>query len=248
MTAVPESPAALLARYTDACEHPDTAGEDELISACNRHDEHRAHTVARLISEPALADRLTRVAARLGQRIGVLGDSISADRLGWAHLLRATAAELTPAAAVLIDARAGRTSSQAIAALPGLLALRPTHVLIMIGVNYTRRYGPAAVRAVSVTETHRNLSALRRMTDEAGVTTSLITPPPTRPVAVIDGEPHWCDTDLDELAGVIRAVDDHAVDVPVAPVAPDAWMSDGVHPSPTGQARLLAAILTALDR
>jgi lysophospholipase L1-like esterase len=206
----------------------------------------RSATVTGLLNDPDFIQALRRLPFVPGDRVGIIGDSISADALSWANLLGDAFAATDRGVEVVNESVTGRTTADAIAALPVLLAERPTTVLILLGVNDARRYGPSpGVRMASARETRRNLAALQAMARAAGSSPILIAPPPAAPPAV--SESLWTATDLDELAALVRAADPHAVDLRRASSpSPALVLPDGVHPSAAGQVQILRDIVAAL--
>lgn len=205
-----------------------------------------------LIGERPVAAGLHRMALRPGERIVVVGDSLSADRLSWARLLAELVPMVEPEASVEVLALSGRTSSEALALGPVLVSRMPTRVLVMLGTNDVRREGvTTGIRMVSASETARNLRALRLLLEtEAGARVRFLVPPPVDPSRVgstreLTGE-WWDAADLPELVAIVRDVDPDAVDLSRVPVRPDFWEDDGLHPSPLGQVVLLRAVLSAV--
>ncbi|MEQ3554504.1 SGNH/GDSL hydrolase family protein [Pseudonocardia nematodicida] len=205
-----------------------------------------------LVSERPVAAGLSRLGPRPGERLVVVGDSISADRLSWARLLAELVPRVEPEASVEVLALSGRTSSEALALGPVLVSRVPTQVLVMIGTNDIRREGATTgVRMVSAAETGRNLRALRLLLEtETGAKVRFIVPPPIDPGRVgltreLTGE-WWDAADLPELLATVREVDPEAIDLAGMPVGPDFWEDDGLHPSPVGQVAILRAVLALI--
>lgn len=205
-----------------------------------------------LLTEHPVAAGLHRMALRPGERVAVVGDSISADRLSWARLLADLVPMVEPEASVEVLALSGRTSSEALALGPVLVSRVPTRVLVMLGTNDVRREGATTgVRMVSATETARNLRALRLLLEtDAGARVRFVVPPPVDPSRVgltreLTGE-WWDGGDLAELVAIVRDVDPEAIDLSRLPVRPGFWEDDGLHPSPLGQVAILRAVLAAI--
>ncbi|MGI5159058.1 SGNH/GDSL hydrolase family protein [Microbispora sp. CA-102843] len=81
-------------------------------------------------------------------------------------------------------AMSGQTTTQALAALPGLCLQRPDWVLCMLGANDVQRFRPAEEPAdgptlVSLAETERNLRALRELTAQRTTARWVWLTPPT---------------------------------------------------------------------
>ncbi|MBP2371101.1 SGNH/GDSL hydrolase family protein [Pseudonocardia parietis] len=205
-----------------------------------------------LLTERPVAAGLHRMALRPGERVAVVGDSISADRLSWARLLAELVPMVEPEASVEVLALSGRTSSEALALGPVLVSRVPTRVLVLLGTNDVRREGATTgVRMVSATETARNLRALRLLLEtDAGARVRFVVPPPVDPSRVglsreLTGE-WWDGGDLAELVAIVRDVDPEAIDLSRLPVRPGFWEDDGLHPSPLGQVAILRAVLAAI--
>ena len=121
----------------------------------------RAATVKTLLTDPDFTRTLDRLPFKPGDRVAVLGDSMSADALSWANLLRDVLDATHHDVEVINQSVTGRTTAEPITAFPALLAERPTIILILLGVNDARRYANiAGIRVASANETRRNLSAL----------------------------------------------------------------------------------------
>jgi lysophospholipase L1-like esterase len=123
---------------------------------------------ARLKESLARWSQTLRVGAQLfhaGDRVVVLGDSLTDDRASWFEHLRT----LFEAAAFVNLARGGDTSTDAVRRLGWVLSLEPTWAFVAIGTNDTASLLPTPdVTAVSPAETVRNLRVIR----DALVTTS----------------------------------------------------------------------------
>jgi lysophospholipase L1-like esterase len=209
----------------------------------------RAATVKTLLTDPDFTRTLDRLPFKPGDRVAVLGDSMSADALSWANLLRDVLDATHHDVEVINQSVTGRTTAEAITAFPALLAERPTIILILLGVNDARRYANiAGIRVASANETRRNLSALREMAAlEAGTTAILITPPPAAPTDRPSTRSLWKTTDLDQLAAIVRDIDKHAVELRSGATPPPGfWLADGVHPSAAGQVQILRTVIAGL--
>ena len=226
-----------------------------------RHDHARAvsATAASLLAEEQFSADLARIAAVTGPRIVVLGDSITADSLGWASLLKAclsTAHDEAERVAVVNLAVSGFTTSETIPLFALVVRERPTCVLAMLGTNDGRRQGAIAdVRTVTTTETQRNLDALRTLTEqESGARFVGIAPPLMNQVlyeasAPPDAPVRFSNEDLAATLDVVRVALPEVIDLPV--LLGDAlpatfWLADGLHPSEHGQKILLRQIVHAL--
>ena len=132
------------------------------------------------------------------------------------------------------------------------LALEPTVVSVLVGINDTwRRYDAGTPTTTAAYED--NLAAmLAAVRDRLGARVVLVEPflVPVRP------DQHAWREDLDPRIGVVRrlAAEHRAVLVPAdglfaaeaVRTSPDAWCYDGVHPTPAGFGLLAEAWLAAV--
>lgn len=211
----------------------------------------REKIVAELLADNGFQDALAALRIPAGNRIGVLGASMSFDDVNWVALLHDVLAAVRPGLELVDHCAIGCTTAEALAALPRLLLQRPDHILIMLGVDDACRHGAASgVLRVSTAETHRNLSALRAMAQvEAHVGTTLITPPPARPRREPTADSYWVAEDLNSIVNVVRSVDPEAVCLrTTTPTSPDYWVADGVHPSAIGHTDIVRRIVGHFSR
>lgn len=225
------------------------------------HREAVVRTAEALLGDPVFAAAIARVPSLTGPRVVVLGDSVTADSLGWAELLAAclrtsAPSRRAPGATVTNLAISGFTSTETIAMFDLVVRERPTCVLAMVGTNDGRRHGAAAdVRMLSPTETERNLRALQVLTEvDARARFVGIAPPPMDQdlhdaTAPERASVRFTREDLDATLRAVRAACPDVVDVPELlgdHLTSDFWVADGVHPSPEGQTILLRHIVGAL--
>ncbi|WJL96937.1 GDSL-type esterase/lipase family protein [Microbacterium sp. ET2] len=210
-----------------------------------------------LLADAAFADDVSRLPFDADERILIVGDSISADAAGWANILAAVLRRTSPRITVLNRAVPGRTTAETLYSLPFAAPLSPTHALVMLGTNDTRRLGSrVGARMASPSESERNLGLIRELLiRQLGVrVVTFITPPPADPgpVATRREGGEWNEPeDLAELAAVIRRLDPAAVDLHGA-VRPDDdfFHIDGLHPFAAGQvemARVIVRLLAAVS-
>ncbi len=205
-----------------------------------------------LLSDPAYRESLRRLPFRGGDRVAALGDSLTADRLGWFELLSETMRLAgRPGVATHNLGLSGDTTADALERFDLLEAFRPTHVLVLLGTNDARRHGRGSDhRMVTPTETRRNVTVLRDLIEnDLGARAVFLTPPPAdqgRIDAEFGGDAiRWDAGELDVVAAVVREVCPDVVDVhrELAGRAPAEFLDDdGVHLSPDGQ-RLVAALV-----
>ncbi|MGW4999118.1 SGNH/GDSL hydrolase family protein [Streptomyces hydrogenans] len=222
-------------------------------------DEEARRTAAGLLADPEFAARVARLPFRPGERIAVLGESTTADRLSWRAVLR----HLLPDTVALVDlAVSGLTTSQALTHLPRLGFLRPDRVLCMLGANDAQRLArtpdhPDGVLLTRPAETARNLRALR---EHSGITDPehwIWLTPSAMDHARAEAYPHfrragigWLREDVDAVADLVLALPGRTVDTRRAtrPTAtgPDLHTEDGVHLSAAGQRAVAETLVRAL--
>lgn len=217
-------------------------------------------TQLRATAEHMLADRHYRDAVRAlpfaaDDRVVAVGDSITADRLGWFELL---AAAMTisgaPAAAMVNLSIGGNTTADVLERFDLLESARPSHVLLMLGTNDARLHGRTIEhRMLTTPETERNLRALLDLVVNGLRATAVVITPPAVDQNRIDrafaDEPlRWDAADVAEVARAVRKVATDALDLHTLTqqASDDHLEADGVHPTALGQQLILAHILNHL--
>jgi len=192
-----------------------------------------------------------------GDRLVAIGDSVTADRLGWFELLKASL-EISGREGVDIVnlGLSGDTTADVLERLDVVEAARPTWVLVMLGTNDTRYHGPnQAYRMVALEETERNLRALMEfVTDDLSAEITFITPPPGDQerigVYFRDARVAWRAAELDAAAELIRKLDPACVDVNESMRATSGKFleQDGVHPTAAGQRHIARFVVGQLSQ
>ena len=211
---------------------------------------------AELLTDPRVRAALEALPFGAGDRVVAIGDSITADRVGWFEMLRAAVAASGAAGFALHNlGLSGNTTADVLERFDLLAAARPTQVLLMLGTNDARRHGRVAgTSMVTGPETERNLRALVQLiTGELRAGVTLITPPPVDGPAVdayfADLPLSWDAAAVADIAARVRRVDAGCVGLHAAMQARGArelLESDGVHPTPAGQQFILATIVQHL--
>ncbi|WP_143049680.1 SGNH/GDSL hydrolase family protein [Asanoa ishikariensis] len=189
-------------------------------------------------------------------RIAAVGDSITADRLGWFELLAASI-DLTgvPKATLINLGISGNTTADVLERFDLLEAVRPTRVLLMLGTNDARAHGRTGrYRMATTAETGRNLRALVNLiTQDLNAVVTIITPPAVNQQRIDtffnDAPLHWQAAAVAEVAGVAHQTAPGALDLHKAIHArgtEDLLEPDGVHPTLAGQRLILASIVDHL--
>jgi acyl-CoA thioesterase-1 len=218
-------------------------------------DDTRAAT-AQLLTDEAYRDAVRALPYGAGDRVVAVGDSITADRLGWFELLAATLRSLGKPGPTLINLGvSGNTTADVIERFDLLEAARPTRVLLMLGTNDARAHGRTGQHRMATThETERNVRALLDLvTGDLAAEVTVITPPavdqPRADEFFADAPVGWSAAAVAEIAAVVRKAAPEAVDVHEATrvMSADLLEADGVHPTAAGQRFILTRILERLS-
>ena len=212
--------------------------------------------VAHLLSEAKVTEALPRLPFERDALVIAVGDSITADRLGWAEMMSLLAAEIPePRFTVVNMGVGGQTSSDVISQMDIYADWQPDWVILMIGTNDFRFHTeqPGATM-LSMSETTRNLLLIRRLIKEdLGARLVVVTPPPVAKPGVAVGSGAravgWREGEDESLAEFIRSefashIDVHSV---LSDGAADGhFEEDGIHPNALGQKLILRTILLNL--
>jgi lysophospholipase L1-like esterase len=209
-----------------------------------------------LLGDPHIAnlDRITSP----GARIVAVGDSITADRVGWAEILGETIKQRTEGSASLINcALAGSTSTDTVERIDTIETLKPDVVLLMIGTNDARsqRLLPGEP-LVSTEESRRNLQLIIRASSQIASRTVLLTPPPLfdepsrRGLRAGTWNNSWDGRVLLTLVDEVRSSAPFLIDL----VCPEVFNprdqevmdEDGIHPTHHGHIKITKTLLRAL--
>ena len=213
-------------------------------------------TAARLLDDDRYRAAVARLPFGPGDRVVAVGDSITADRLGWFELLHASIELIGGSSATWCNlAVSGNTTADVIERFDLVEAARPSHVLLMLGTNDARAHGRSASRRmITGAETERNIRTLVDLigTDMRAALT-VITPPAVdqgRITAHFAGHPvNWHAVTVEEVAAVVRKVVPHSLDLHAATSGPSSaglLETDGVHLTTAGQQAILGRIVDHL--
>ncbi|MEV6301189.1 GDSL-type esterase/lipase family protein [Actinoplanes sp. NPDC051861] len=186
-------------------------------------------------------------------RIVAVGDSITADRLGWFEILAESFHQAgTPAATLVNLGVSGDTTADVLERFDLLEAARPSRVLLMIGTNDAREHGrEGGYRMATPGETERNLRALIDLvTSQLGAAITVITPPAVDQERIDsyfrDVPVHWRAAAVAEVADVVRKTAPDAIDLHEATreIGTAGFLEpDGVHPTSAGHQFILDHVL-----
>lgn len=225
------------------------ATELELMRAVQR-------AAALLLADPVFRSDLDAVAWADDERIVALGDSITDDSCSWAEQLRAVLAVVRPGITVVNHGVTGATTQDQLARVDLLCQARPTQVIQFLGTNDARRQGNRSqVRMLELGETITNLGKIASVvSEEAQAQLVRMTPTPVVDTLADAWEPFlteqisWRSDDIAEIAAVVRAADQGAIDLHAAfEPDPTRWLlPDGVHPTIEGQTVILRTLVRGL--
>lgn len=214
-----------------------------------------------LLDEANFAAAFDRLPFRPQSVIAAVGDSITDDLQSWAEILRHALALRRSDDAIRLTnlAVSGDSTTHLMTRFLASVQLQPDWILCMIGTNDARMHGPPPFDTlVSITETERNLAALRRFAAaQARPRWAWITP-----AAVIEEripahwflgpmQINWRNEDLRAVADVVRRLPGPVIDLqPIFGLPPDArlLLDDGLHPSLEGQKAILRALVAVLAK
>jgi lysophospholipase L1-like esterase len=220
------------------------------------HDETEA-TATRMLTDDRYREALAHLPFRPADRVVAVGDSVTADRLGWFELLAASLRRLGAPTATMINLGvSGNTTADVLERFDLLEAAKPSRVLLMLGTNDARAHGRSGShRMVTADQTQRNLRALADLvTEDLNAHITLITPPAVDQERVdaffSDAPLRWHASDVAEVADAVRKAAPGVIDLHQAmtarPRASDLLEPDGVHPTPAGQQFILNHIIEHL--
>jgi acyl-CoA thioesterase I len=230
---------------------PETAREIIDVLAAETRD-----TAEEMLADCRYGAAIRALPFRPGDRIVAVGDSITADRLGWFELLSASVLLAGTATGTMVNLGvSGNTTADVLERFDRLESARPSHVLLMLGTNDVRSHGRATgYRMVTASETARNMRALVDLiVNGLGAAITVITPPavdqPRIDAFFADAPVHWRAADIAEVAAVVREVDPGGLDLHrLTRLHPngDILEADGVHPTPAGQRLILTHVVDHL--
>lgn len=187
-----------------------------------------------------------------------LGDSITDDLQSWFEILANLVEARRPQDGIrFVNAGISRdTTSQIISRFLGVVQERPAWILSMMGTNDVRRHGEDPTKIlVSHNETEANLGMIRNFAEEQTNASLIWMFPPVIEERIAESpflapqQLMWRNEDLEEVAGIVRDLDDPVIDlqdVMRKPVDPALLLPDGLHPSLEAQQAIAAALVERL--
>jgi lysophospholipase L1-like esterase len=239
------------AKFLGVLELPGAAALGEAaIAAAYALAPARVAALRAMFAEQARAAASSLDASGLAPGVVVaLGDSITDDLVSWAEILR-WALDGRDGAVLVNAGVSGDTTADVLRRLHGVVALRPSLVITMLGTNDCQRHGPSAQRLMPAAATRANLAAIAGWLQAAGARTLWIAPPPVDEAALAravgDRLFSMRDADTAEVAAMLAALGGPVIDV--RDTLRDALLPDGVHPTLAGQTRIAAAVAAATTR
>lgn len=218
----------------------------------------QAHRAAEdLLTDQPFANHIARLPFEPGSRILAVGDSITDDLQSWAEILRHVLTIARPGddLTVVNAGLSAHTSAMILRRWLSILQPVPDWIICGLGGNDVTRIAGGKPQ-VSLAESIANLHELRRIAAERTRARWVwLTPVPVDEEraaanpAFQYGASNWRNTDIAALAGDIRGFDDPVVDlvdVFGVPAHSELQGPDGVHPSLTGQQRIVTALVATL--
>jgi len=209
-----------------------------------------------IVDDAQLAPYRARIPRAEHDRVIALGDSVTSDRGSWFEVLGCVAALVGTRSHWINSGTSGDSSTHALARFDrAVTALAPTHVIVSLGTNDSRRNRAGdGVRLVSLEEHARNLRAIIALVREQGATATLITPPPVDADLIeswtFEENLVWRNDDIADTAESTRAVA-RELDVPLvdvfsdfpSPTASLYHLADGLHPNRRGHGAIARVVL-----
>ena len=223
----------------------------------DRFDALTRFAAEQLLADGEFADRVSRLPFPRGARILAVGDSITDDLQSWAEILRHVLAIVRPEDDLIVvnAGLSAHTSAMILRRWPSMLHPAPDWIVCGLGGNDVTRIAGGKPQ-VRLTESIENLRELRGIAAERTEARWVwLTPIPVDEERAAAnpgfqyGASSWRNTDIVALADAVRAFDDPVVDlvdVFGVPAHPDLQGPDGVHPSLSGQRRIVTALVETL--
>lgn len=231
---------AELARYA-----PDTF--EDVASEMHRSVEVRA---ARMLTDPSCGALIDQLPLRESCRVVAVGDSITADRLGWADLLFAILRQTDRFSSVtgINLGLGGSTTHDTVERFDAVSALQPDWILLQVGTNDTREHPSLpGERLISRSETRRNLGVIRRLAEATSATTIAMTPPGAAAAVVGSGLPFvWRAEEIADTAAAIREAFAEVIDLHETISSDGCLEADGLHPTSDCQGAITKAVISHL--
>jgi len=209
-----------------------------------------------IVDDPKFAPYRSRLPRAEHDRVLALGDSVTSDRGSWFEILGCVATLVGTRSHWINSGTSGDSSTHALARFDrAVAALEPTHVVIALGTNDSRRNrAGGSVRLVSIEEHARNVRALLALVKEYGATATLVTPPPVDQALIgrwtFEENLEWGNDDIAETAESTRQVAAETgtplVDVFAefpSPTSAQYHLPDGLHPNRRGQGAIARIVL-----
>lgn len=232
---------------------------EEYAAIRNRFAALTRSAAEQLLADDEFADRISRLPFQPGARILAVGDSITDDLQSWAEILQHILATARPDdhLTVVNTGLSAHTSTMILRRWPSLLHPAPDWIICGLGGNDVTRIAGGKLQ-VTLAESIGNLRELRRIAAErTAAEWTWLTPVPVDEERAATnpgfkyGASSWRNTDITALANAIRAFEDPVVDLVDVfgiPAHPELQGPDGVHPSLTGQQRIVTALVETLAR
>ena len=220
-----------------------------------------AHDAAKaLLADDTFARHVDRLPLAPDALVIAIGDSRTDDLQSWCEILRHLLALRRPQDRIqMVNAAvSAHTSTQAFGPVTRAVAQQPAWIICYHGGNDVTRFGAGAAKTqVSIEETAKNLTELRRLA-AAGTELRWVWIAQT-PIDEqrMEGTPEfqfgqvaWRNADIEKVNAVLARQPDPVVDVHAVfgdPASSPLLGPDGVHPSLAGHARIARTVVETLS-
>jgi acyl-CoA thioesterase I len=226
----------------------------------NQFDVRSRQAAQALLADTDFAVRVDQLPFSPGATIVGLGDSITDDLQSWLEILRHLLALRRPEDQIrVVNAGiSGETTTDVLRRryIP-IISMQPTWIICMLGTNDAFRIGRESTKtAVSLNETAKNLDELRHIAATESNTNWVWMTPPTCDEALFTATPYAgpletsvSNDDVVAIADIVQRQPEPVVDlVPLfgRPPASGFMLTDGIHPSLTGQQVIARALVEQL--
>jgi lysophospholipase L1-like esterase len=212
-----------------------------------------------LLADDTFAEQVDRLPFDPGALVIAIGDSRTDDLQSWFEILRHLLELRRPLDRVqfINDAVSAHTTTQAFGPVNRAVSQQPDWIICYHGGNDVTRFGSGAAKTqVSIEETGKNLTELRRLASaKTGLSWVWMTQTPIdeeRMEATPEfqfGQVAWRNADIEKVNAFLSQLSDPVVDLHAAfgdPISSPLLGPDGVHPSLDGHTVIAKAVVEML--
>jgi acyl-CoA thioesterase-1 len=212
-----------------------------------------------LLADDTFAERVDQLPFSPGAPVIAIGDSRTDDLQSWFEILRHLVDLRRPLDRIQFvnAAVSAHTTTQAFGPVNRAVAQQPSWIICYHGGNDVTRFGSKATKTqVSIEETEKNLTELRRLASaETGLRWVWMTQTPIDEQRMEDtpefrfGQVAWRNADIEKVNAFLARQSDLVVDLHTAfgdPVSSPLLGPDGVHPSLAGHSLIAKTVVERL--